>query len=206
MNKIVTEKIIALTMQYDAISSERKAVLEKIAQCIKEMKASGSEVNLLYVCTHNSRRSHFGQVAAALAAAFYGITNMHSFSAGTEVTAMNHNAVNALTAFGCEVLKEGDSNNPNYRVSFGAETDVVCFSKRYNDITIPKQHIIAIMTCTDAEQNCPFIPAARYRISTPYADPKQSDGSGQEAQIYYERLMQILTETLYVFHFYNHFL
>jgi len=186
-------------MQYDGISSERKAVLKKIALCINEMKASGSEVNLLYVCTHNSRRSHFGQVAAALAAAFYGITDMHSFSAGTEVTAMNHNAVNALTVLGCEVLKEGDSNNPNYRVSFGVETDIVCFSKMYNDTTIPKHNLIAIMTCTNAEQNCPFIPAARYRISTPYADPKQSDGSGQEAQTYYERLTQILTETLYIF-------
>lgn len=199
MNKIVTEKIIALTMQYDGISSERKRVLEKIALCINEMKASGSEVNLLYVCTHNSRRSHFGQVAAALAAAFYGINDMHSFSAGTEVTAMNHNAVNALTALGCEVLKEGHSNNPNYRVSFGAETDIVCFSKMYNDTTIPKHNLIAIMTCTDAEQNCPFIPAARYRISTPYQDPKQSDGTGHEAQTYYERLTQILTETLYIF-------
>ncbi|MFA6151682.1 MAG: protein-tyrosine-phosphatase [Chitinophagaceae bacterium] len=199
MNSKVKEKILALTKQFDAISKERRAVLDTLRSAIAESIEKNQTANLLYVCTHNSRRSHFGQVAGTLAAAYFGFDTVHCFSAGTEITAMNSNAVNALVDFGFSVLSNDDGDNPVYTFKTDAVPQIQCFSKRFDDASIPKGNVIAIMTCTDAEQNCPFIPGAVRRISLPYNDPKQSDGSGKEQEVYAERFEQILTEALYVF-------
>ena len=48
---------------------QRKQLLEKVADYIKTKRAGNEAINLIYVCTHNSRRSHLGQVWAAVAAA-----------------------------------------------------------------------------------------------------------------------------------------
>jgi hypothetical protein len=55
------------------------------------------------------------------------------------------------------------------------------------------------MTCSDADENCPLILGAENRISTTYEDPKKSDGTELQEQIYKERFKQIALETLYVF-------
>ena len=46
-----------------------------------------------------------------------------------------------------------------------------------DDEANPKSDFAAIMTCSDAEQNCPFIPNVALRIGTTYEDPKKSDGT-----------------------------
>jgi hypothetical protein len=55
------------------------------------------------------------------------------------------------------------------------------------------------MTCSDAEQNCPYIIGAEVRIGTTYNDPKIADGTSQVNSVYEERFKQIVTETLYAF-------
>lgn len=199
MNPIVNEKIASLIAHFDSIPQERKTVLDTLRKVISEPFNKNIAPNLLYICTHNSRRSHFGQVAGTLAAAYFGFENIQCFSAGTEVTAMNSNAVNALVDFGFSVSATEDTKNPLYTFEMIGVPLIQCFSKRFDDVSIPKENVVAIMTCTDAEQNCPFIPAAIARIGLPYIDPKQSDGSGKEQEVYAERFQQILTEALYVF-------
>ena len=58
----------ALTGQFSEISVERKALLTKITAYIQVKINAGEAIQLAYICTHNSRRSHFGQVWAAVAA------------------------------------------------------------------------------------------------------------------------------------------
>ena len=64
--------------------------------------------------------------------------------------------------------------------------------------TTPVKNFAAVMTCTDADEKCPIIADAE-RISLPYEDPKVSDGTPREAQMYNERSMQIAAEMKYVF-------
>lgn len=199
MNPFVKGKIAALITHFDSIPSERQTVLDTLSIAIADSLAKNKAVNLLYVCTHNSRRSHFGQVAGTLAAAYFGFDFVQCFSAGTEVTAMNSNAVNALVDFGFSMSSDNTANNPLYTFETESINPIQCFSKRFDDASIPKENVMAIMTCTDAEQNCPFIPGALRRIPLPYNDPKQIDGSGKEQEVYAERFQQILTESLYVF-------
>ena len=79
------------------------------------------------------------------------------------------------------------------------EVPSVCFSKTYDDFTNPQKEFAAIMTCSDAEENCPFIPGIELRISTTYDDPKSFDNTPQQDAKYDERCKQIALETLYVF-------
>jgi arsenate reductase (thioredoxin) len=189
----------SLQNDFDLIPAERKELLQKITHYIQERYDKNLPINLVYICTHNSRRSHFGQVAAALAGSFYNIENVNTFSGGTEATAFNPNAIEALKSIGFEIVSDGKEVNPKYKVGFGNNLSTTCFSKVYDDKANPKTDFATIMTCSDAEQNCPFIPGVSLRIGTTYEDPKKSDGTPQQAETYLARFRQIATETLYAF-------
>ncbi len=193
------QELQLLAAQFDAIPAERKLLLEKISAFVQARYAQNKPIQLLYVCTHNSRRSHFGQVAAALAAAYYNINAVSSYSGGTEATAMHPNAIKALQTIGLLVNKASETTNPLVEVQFGEQQYISCFSKLYNHPANPSSDFAAIMTCSDAEENCPFIPGVSLRIGTTYNDPKIADGTPAEATLYLERLRQILQETLYAF-------
>ena len=195
----IKERCTALANNFKEIPAERKQLLEKIADYIKTKHAANEAINLIYVCTHNSRRSHLGQVWAAVAAAYYEVNNVHTFSGGTEATAFNPNAINALTAAGFTIQKTDESNNPVYNVFFAEDKFSTCFSKLYNHEANPTQNFAAVMTCSDAEDNCPFIPGCDLRIGTTYNDPKAFDHTILQNEKYTERSNQIAMECLYVF-------
>jgi protein-tyrosine phosphatase/arsenate reductase len=188
-----------LVKQFDQLSAERKVLLEKVSNYIQNKQECDQPVNLVYICTHNSRRSHFGQVWAAVAATYYGFNEVNTFSGGTEATAFNPNAINALRQSGFEVVQEKEEYNPIYKVQFGENLFTKCFSKVYDHEVNPKSSFAAIMTCSDAEENCPFIPGVELRIGTTYDDPKAFDGTPQQDEKYLERSNQIALECLYVF-------
>lgn len=188
-----------LTLQFEAIDSERKLLLAKLADYIQEKVNAKAPINLVYVCTHNSRRSHFGQVWAAVAANYYSIPKLSTFSGGTEATAFNENAIHALEKTGFEISELSTGTNPHYRVNFGENLYTTCFSKVYDDAVNPSSNFAAIMTCSDAEENCPFIPGVELRIGTTYDDPKAFDNTPNQTEKYLERSNQIARECLYVF-------
>jgi arsenate reductase len=189
-----------LTTEFDHITADRKVNLLKISEYIQQNVNADLPVNLMYVCTHNSRRSHFGQIWAAVAANFYNITNVLTYSAGTEATAFHPNAIATLRESGFVVLQENDAPNPVYTVKFGTPKEsVTCYSKTIQDDINPKADFAAIMTCSDADENCPFIPGVHLRIETSYEDPKAFDGTKLQNQKYLERSQQIARECLYVF-------
>jgi arsenate reductase (thioredoxin) len=188
-----------LVAEFASIPTERKEILLKISQYISEKRKSNSQINLMYVCTHNSRRSHFGQIWATVAANYYNINNINTFSGGTEATAFNPNAITALKNSGFTVVAETQDENPVYKVSFGDEVYTKCFSKVYNHSANPSNNFAAIMTCSDAEENCPFIPGVELRIATTYDDPKAFDNTPEQAAKYLERSKQIALESLFVF-------
>jgi arsenate reductase (thioredoxin) len=189
-----------LIKAFGDIPIDRKQILEKIAQYISKKQLQNLPINLVYICTHNSRRSHFGQIWAKVAAHYYSIKNIHTFSGGTEATALNINAINALLNIGFKIKKINEDTNPIYHVYFDDdEKPEVCFSKTYDDAQNPNKDFAAIMTCGEAEENCPFIPNVDLRIATTYEDPKEFDGTPLQDEKYKECCQQIALETLYVF-------
>ena len=189
-----------LTKEFETIPDNRKEILAKITEYIATKMKENKPINLVYICTHNSRRSHFGQVWAHVAASYYGIKNVSTFSGGTEATAFNSNAINSLKRIGFNIKAIDTDKNTTYRVFHDDnEAPSVCFSKTYDDATNPKKEFAAIMTCSDAEENCPFIHGVELRIATTYDDPKAFDNTPQQDAKYDERCKQIALETLYAF-------
>jgi arsenate reductase len=180
------------------ISEERKAVLQALIDYVQQKADQNQEINLNFICTHNSRRSQFSQIWGKVAAAFYGI-DINSFSGGVEVTAFNERAVASIKRFGFKVSKKGDGN-PKYFVFYSEEeAPIVTFSKVYDDAANAPSGFAAVMTCSHADENCPFIPGAEARIPVRYEDPKAFDDTDQEAEMYDKRSMQIASEMFYVF-------
>jgi protein-tyrosine phosphatase/arsenate reductase len=189
-----------LTKEFKSIPENRKEVLEKISQYIAKRRVLGNPINLVYICTHNSRRSHFGQIWAHVAASYYSIKDVNTFSGGTEATAFNINAINSLKRVGFNIKPINIEKNSIYNVFHDDnESPSICFSKTYDDAKNPQTEFAAIMTCSDAEENCPFIPGVELRIGTTYDDPKAFDNTPQQDAKYDERCKQIALETLYVF-------
>ena len=188
-----------LTNEFDRLPSERLNTLQSLSDYIQSQKDQHKAIQLLFVCTHNSRRSHLGQIWAAVAANFYTIASVKTFSGGTQATCFNENAIAALQTIGFEINAKTQSDNPIYQVKFGEQLTVECFSKCYDDPLNPKETFAAIMTCSDADQNCPVIFGADKRISLRYDDPKVFDGTAQQQEKYLERSAQIAKEMLFVF-------
>ena len=93
-----------------------------------------------------------------------------------------------------------EGENPHFEIKYHENRPpIILFSKIYDDAPNPKKKFAAIMTCTHADEKCPFIPGAEKRISLPYEDPKFFDNSDQESEKYDERSMQIAREMKYIF-------
>lgn len=192
--------IQARANEFDKIPAERKEVLEKVADYVKSRIDLNEPVQLVFICTHNSRRSHIAQIWAQTAAYYYDIANVQTYSGGTEATAFNPNAVKAMREAGLEinVIKEGD--NPVYEVKYAKDAAAMkVYSKVYDQEGNPESGFAAVMTCSHADQNCPFIPGASLRIPVTYDDPKEFDGTPRQEQAYQERSSQIAREMLYLF-------
>jgi arsenate reductase len=201
----VKDFIDGLTKEFNTISETRKQILEKITQYISKKQVMNKPINLVYICTHNSRRSHFGQIWAHVAASYYDIKNVNTYSGGTEATAFNINAINALKKIGFIIKPIHIDKNTIYHVFHDEhESPSICFSKTYDDPKNPQEDFAAIMTCSDAEENCPFIPGVELRIGTTYEDPKLFDNTSEQDAKYDERCRQIALETFYVFSKINH--
>ncbi|MCK6648032.1 MAG: protein-tyrosine-phosphatase [Bacteroidia bacterium] len=189
-----------LVKEFQLIPQERKAILDKISQYIIQKRNDNKPINLVYICTHNSRRSHFGQVWAHVAASYYGIKNVNTYSGGTEETIFNVNAINALKRVGFVIKPINGEKNTTYHVFHNdKETPSICYSKVYNDVKNPQSEFAAIMTCSDAEENCPFLSGVELRVGTTYDDPKAFDDTPQQDAKYDERCKQIALETLFIF-------
>tara|TARA_B100000609_G_scaffold80129_1_gene64019 strand:+ start:3456 stop:4094 length:639 start_codon:yes stop_codon:yes gene_type:complete len=184
------------------ISNERKSILEAIANQIRFELDEGSQVKLVYLCTHNSRRSHFSQVWGCVASVFFGFKEIETYSGGTVATACHPNTIEALRELGFKITcNDLDADNPRYKVYYSEADFIDCYSKANTEDVLPQNNFIAIMTCADSDDNCPLVPGAKKRFSTTYDDPKEFDESENPGVHYKERSLQIAHEALYTFQY-----
>ena len=115
--------------EFDLIPKERREILERLAAVISDSKEAS--INIIFICTHNSRRSHMAHLWASLGAEVYGAKKVYCFSGGTEVTAFNPMAVKAIKKAGFRVSTRIPGANPVYLVSHpGCLEGVKVFSKK----------------------------------------------------------------------------
>jgi len=192
-------KIVSL-FDFENIIADRKNTLQPLIDFIQSKVNENLEIRLNFICTHNSRRSHLSQVWAQTAAYYFDVKNVFCYSGGTEATALFPKVAETLkkSGFHIEVLSEG--KNPVYAIKFAAtESPVIGFSKAYDHVFNPEDDFAAIMTCSQADEGCPFITGAEKRIPVTFEDPKVFDNTPLETEKYEERSLQIATEIFYVF-------
>lgn len=186
---------------FKQIPPKRTHDLEKVADFIIARIREGEEALLIFICTHNSRRSHMAQIWAQTAAYHFGVAHVRTFSGGTEATAFNPNAVAAMRQAGFRITSDGKLTNPVYTVSFAEDQPpMTIFSKKYDDARNPSDDLCAVMTCSDADEKCPYIPGAAFRIPITYEDPKAFDDTEWKEKAYRERCFQIGVEMFYLLH------
>ena len=187
-------------LDFSSISDERKLILQELINYIQTQKNEGKEIHLNFICTHNSRRSQFSQLWAQTASYYYGIKT-YCYSGGVEITAFNERAVASIkrSMFKVQSSMLAESN-PRYEVFYSNDAPaLIMFSKLYDDASSAQTNFAAVMTCSHADENCPFIPGANKRIPVRYEDPKAFDDTDLEATKYDERSKEIATEMFYVF-------
>jgi len=186
--------------EFDQIPPERKVLLHQLTAFVQAGLKETGKSDLLFICTHNSRRSHLAQVWAQVAAFHYGIRTINTYSGGTEVTAMFPMIATTLKKAGLDIQKHGEGNNPVYAIKYHPnEPAIIGFSKTYDDPFNVQTGFAAVMTCAHADENCPFIPTAASRISLPFEDPKAYDNTLLQEEKYDERCLDIAREMLFVF-------
>lgn len=196
--KALNELIEALDIS--SISKERKAILNELRGFIQNKKDDQKPVNLNFICTHNSRRSHLSQIWAQTMANHFAVENVFCYSGGTEATAMFPVVGETLKKQGFQINKLSEEKNPVYAIKYTEDVNpIICFSKTFDDSFNPETNFAAIMTCSHADENCPFIAGAEKRIPVRYDDPKAFDNTPIQLQKYEERSVQIATEMAYVF-------
>ena len=182
------------------VSQERQAILQSMVDYIQSKVSAGKSIRLNFICTHNSRRSHLSQIWAQTMASHFGIKNVFCYSGGTEATAMFPKVGETLGNQGFEIQKLSQESNPVYAVKFDEnEPAVICFSKKFDDVFNPTSEFGAIMTCSSADEGCPFIAGADVRLPIRYDDPKAFDGTDLMNAKYAERSLEIAAEMYYVF-------
>ena len=182
------------------ISEARKVTLQPLIDFVQNKANSQQTINLNFICTHNSRRSHLSQVWAQVAAYYFTIPRVYCYSGGTEETAMHSKIVETLTDNGFTISRITDGLNPVYAIKYDDnEPPVIGFSKKYDHPFNPAATFAAIMTCSQADEGCPFISGAEKRIPVTFEDPKISDNTPEQTQVYAKRSVEIAAEMFYVF-------
>jgi protein-tyrosine-phosphatase len=215
LDATIRDYVEARIEEFVQIPRERQEQLGDLTRYVESCRTNGQPAKLTFICTHNSRRSQMSQLWAAAAAAYYGVDSVETFSGGTESTQFNPRAIAALERAGFEFEGDGQvstsrnsdlvsntvtAKNTRHKVSFARDKKpLVCFSKRYDSDANPHADFCAVMTCSDAEENCPIVRGAAKQIGITYDDPKIADGTPEETAAYDERCAQIAREMLFVF-------
>ena len=191
-----------LTASFDQISERHRLAGQPLADWIAKNHRPGQPLDVIVVCTGNSRRSILGATMGNIAAAYYGMPEIRFHSGGTAPTAFNARTVASLKEIGVEIQPTGqeaargepETANPIYRVRWGTPAasggpslEATEFSKHYDDPANPSKDFAALMVCGEADAGCPFVRGSALRVSMPYLDPKIYDGSSLEAAKYAER-------------------
>jgi arsenate reductase (thioredoxin) len=113
------------------------------------------KLKTLFICTHNSARSH---MAEGLVNALYGDRYL-AFSAGTEPSAVNPDAIRAMQEIGIDI-----SGHRSKSVDEFLDQDL--------------DYVVTV--CDHAKESCPFFPGGRKPMHKGFQDPASAAGTEEE--------------------------
>ncbi|MGD9076835.1 MAG: arsenate reductase ArsC [Desulfobacteraceae bacterium] len=127
------------------------------------MKEQAEKRKILFICTHNSARSH---MAEGLVNALYA-ENYKAHSAGTEPSQVNPLAIRVMAEIGIDI---SDHHSKGVEQFLNQEFDYV------------------VTVCDHANETCPFFPGGKERIHNGFQDPAAQDGTKDERLAVFRRV------------------
>lgn len=172
------------------ISGGRIDQIEKISSYVsKEVKTRGKS-QIVFVCTHNARRSQMAQVQLSAALAHIGIEDVVCLSAGTEKTSVHPNTILSLQEVGFDLSETSEG----YELTSG-DLSVLLSSKTIDSLDL-EEGSLAIPVCDAADKNCPIVPNVAKRMALTYQDPGYADNTDQASKAYQKALTKIGEEMM----------
>lgn len=138
---------------------------------IKVEKQDDQKKRILFICTHNSARS---QMAEGILRSLYG-NRFEVFSAGTEPTKVNPNAVIVMAELDIDISEQGAKSVHEFR---GMSFDLV------------------VTVCDKAKEACPFFPGATNYLHKSFEDPARLKGSDDEILMGFRQMRDEIKEWL----------
>jgi arsenate reductase len=127
------------------------------------MKKLAEKRKILFICTHNSARSH---MAEGLVNALYG-EHLEALSAGTEPSQVNPLAIRVMAEIGIDISGH--------------------HSKGVEDF-LNQDFDYVVTVCDHANETCPFFPGGKERIHRGFQDPAAVGGSEDERLAIFRRV------------------
>jgi len=191
---------------------------------VREKSEDKKGVAVVFLCTHNSRRSIMCEVWLRASLALLGVQGITVRSAGTEATCVDWRTVRALKRFGFVFAQslettspiptlgsERSTNlNPRYECVFHqkeGEKPMVqaetcdwpqLWSKTISESIVPNSATLVVPVCTSADEACPFLSAVSHRAPLSFPDPKTFDGTAQEICAYDTSCSDIALHMYYI--------
>ncbi len=201
INQALTEYIDSRLSEFDLIDAERREHLNALAIHIAKCKESANCANLIFICRCNSRRSHFAQIWAQIAADYFDLNSIKSFSGGIKTSAFNPKVISALERTGLEIFKLDETDNPTYSVYYSQSIKPIrCFSKIYFHEFNPSTRYTTVVICKEPELDWPSLEGATKTFNLTYQDPKEFDSTPLEIKKHDDVCKQISCEMLYMFY------
>lgn len=198
LNKKLMSYVTEVITEFDKIDINRRAKLTAIGTHIMNEKKRNGKVDILFVCTHNSRRSHMAHAWLETAVHFYGINDVTAYSGGLEATDFHTNAIGALERAGYGIKKLGKPDPvQKYQMANGVKKSIF-YSKKYTDIPDLKPNFTAILLCADADKSCPIVDGTKARFAIPFEDPRYYDNTPSAEFQYDASVREIAREIFFL--------
>ena len=195
---ILHEYVKDFYKEFKKIPEERRYRLNEIADYIKNQKEQKQAVNLLFIGSNQSATS--GCRIPQVAAFYYRVDEVSTFSAGINPGEIRENAIFALERAGFIIYKNVVNGGTLYKVKYSYNlAPTVVFPKKINHVRNPRSNFMAVMTDANADLNLPIVKGTVYRLFIDYNDPIGADGTENEKEVYDESCRQMALEMFYVF-------
>tara|TARA_Y100001949_G_C15986510_1_gene330879 strand:+ start:2001 stop:2567 length:567 start_codon:yes stop_codon:yes gene_type:complete len=167
-------------------NQKRKKRLDNIASVINENL--NKTRSIVFLCTHNSRRSQICEVWGKVFAEIYR-KKININSAGAFKTVVHSQVYESIVKCGLVV--------DNKKEIFFDKKKFKLNSKTIDSLTM--KNFIAVMTCSNAEKSCPNDPRSIRNIKMFFNDPRIYDETDKMSREYLNTTIYIAEELNYIF-------
>ena len=202
-NEALTPYCESLEDEFNNVPDSTQEQLKVAGTYIINRLNNGQIASISFVCEHNSRKSHLGQIWTTLATQYYQLDHVKCYSGGTTPTYVNQRIINALGNTGIQISEKGIAGHgPKYLLDYGKSSrGFEIFSKRFDHPMNPDTNYLAISLCLNPDECCPISYGADKQLSIPYEDLQPFGNTPLESAKYDEQCRMVARDMFYMMDF-----